>query len=307
MSWCFHHTLGYLVLSFEDMDVYALRIHGFYFHSPACVCSRSTCAQLYHLRPSANDRCASAILLYGIPMADNATSKSETFCSPSADLILQSADGVHFHVHKVILAMSSQVLAGMCDLPQPDNDLQGIPVVAMPETSTTLHILLQLIYPDKHPEHVELSDLGDVGKAANKYDMQGVLAQLGQLLMLPIYIDKAPLRVFALACQYNLGIDLVKAAAKASLCHPPPTIMYSLSLPTELQSLSAHAYHSLLVYRQQCVGMLSDIFSEGAKNARSLFVQQDWKPVWLQSQCSCPASMNSGDLCGSLNALTVLS
>lgn len=207
-------------------------------------------------------------------MSDLALPKSKTFCSPSADLILRSTDGTDFHVHKVILAMF--------DLPQPSICLGDAspepPVVQMSETSKTLDVLLQLLYPDKHPEDIDLSTLGNAVKAADKYDMRGVMAQLKQLLMLPKYIEDMPFRVFALAFQYKLGDDLVQKAARATLRFPAPHTATRLSVPTEIEGLSALAYHSLLVYRQEYVNSLQSRFQEYSSSSTEA-------PIWCTCTC----------------------
>ncbi|KIP02259.1 hypothetical protein PHLGIDRAFT_122607 [Phlebiopsis gigantea 11061_1 CR5-6] len=226
-------------------------------------------------------------------MADTIPTKSDIFCSPTADLVLRSADDVDFCVHKLILATSSPFFDDMSRLPQPATasaDPSAAPVATMAETSRTLDILLHLVYPDKHPAPFSLLELGRVLKAADKYDMDGVVGQLRQLLGLPMYVQAEPYRVFALACQYDLGDELIKRAAKNTLQCQLPHLTYPLTAPPELVDLSALQYHSLLTYRDRCLSALATMLYDTARNKGALPPSQapiSIQPIWVT--CSCAA------------------
>lgn len=183
--------------------------------------------------------------------------QSDIFNSSSADLVLRSAENVDFRVHRAVLVMASTVFEGMSGLPQPPSDdtKQELPFVQLNESTRTLDVLLQMIYPDKHPKDIAFAEVHKVLKAADKYDMHAVVARLGDLLRQTRYARNYPFEVFALACQYNLGDDLVRQAAEESLLHPSPLKRLG-QLPPEVGGLSAIAYHSLLAYRQRCIDIL---------------------------------------------------
>lgn len=220
----------------------------------------------------------------------------EAFDSPRADLVLRSSDGVDFRVEKTILIMSSSFFETMFCLPQPSADQgvpQDLPIVKMVEDGRTLDILLKLLYPNKYPGDMTLTELDKVMKAADKYIMHGVIEQLGALLRMPHYLHNEPFRIFALACQYGLQ-DLIQAAAKATLLHPSPLKTYSVSLPAEAAGLSAVAYHSLL-YRQRCTDLLPPLLHkwplQGGANGNNMNASAMMAtPVWH----TCPCRTKSG-------------
>ena len=214
--------------------------------------------------------------------------QSDIFNSASADLILRSSDVVDFPVHRSLLAIASGVFEGMCSLPQPptSDEKQGLPLVQVGEDSHTLDTLLHLLYPDKYPKDLPMPTLYSVIKAAEKYDMHGVVTQLRDLLRQPRYLDSHSFEIFALACQYSLGSDLVQLAAKATLLHPSPLKRFE-RLPPEAGGLSAVAYHSLMVYRHKCISILQPMLVHWP-HSQIIFA----KPVW--HTCICRLKSNAG-------------
>ncbi|KAF8263844.1 hypothetical protein EI94DRAFT_552948 [Lactarius quietus] len=68
----------------------------------------------------------------------------------AADVILQSSDLVAFHVHKLILALSSSFFNDIFSLPQPcvrREVVYGLPVVHVSEDAEVLQALLTVLYP----------------------------------------------------------------------------------------------------------------------------------------------------------------
>jgi hypothetical protein len=93
------------------------------------------------------------------------------------DLILRSSDGTLFHVHSVILSMSSPVFRDMLTVPT-NPDTQDDPV-ELTENAKVLSTLLNIVYPNKHGFEIDcLVDLVNVKYAAEKYDMQNVVQDL---------------------------------------------------------------------------------------------------------------------------------
>ncbi|KAI1790294.1 hypothetical protein LXA43DRAFT_891255 [Ganoderma leucocontextum] len=195
------------------------------------------------------------------------------------DLILRTSDNVEFHVWKCILAEGSPVFEDMFALgqPQPNHSQQSgtetaegaesplshpsaVPVIEVPEDCATLRLLLRWIYPpsrDSRLTALALEDLKPVLAAAHKYQMDGVVLEITDIL-----IDDCsklgPLRVYAIGARHGLP-KVMQAAAR-----------FVLSLPTsaanayveELEDISGGAYHRLCEYRRQCVANLADMMKD---------------------------------------------
>ncbi|PSR86947.1 hypothetical protein PHLCEN_2v5295 [Hermanssonia centrifuga] len=89
------------------------------------------------------------------------------FNNIQTDIILQTSDGVQFHVWSIILAEASLVFRDMFTLPQ--HTIQGsptTPVIPVTEASRILDPLLRLCYPVDDPVLPDLSSLGYVWEAA---------------------------------------------------------------------------------------------------------------------------------------------
>ncbi|KAJ7844876.1 hypothetical protein B0H14DRAFT_3868180 [Mycena olivaceomarginata] len=72
------------------------------------------------------------------------TSTSPKFNSSSADIVFKSSDGVLLHVHRKNLEVCTE------GFPPSNISTQG-EVVELTETSVTLELLFQFIYPQRHP------------------------------------------------------------------------------------------------------------------------------------------------------------
>jgi hypothetical protein len=72
-----------------------------------------------------------------------------SFDYDDADVTLRSSDKVDFHVHKIILSLSSPFFKSMFLLKQPNESSseKHRPVVDMSEGCTTIEALLAFIYP----------------------------------------------------------------------------------------------------------------------------------------------------------------
>ncbi|KAI0675746.1 hypothetical protein C8Q78DRAFT_346446 [Trametes maxima] len=210
------------------------------------------------------------------------------FNNSNADLILCTSDEVAFHVWRCILAEASPVFSDMFSLADrssidplrapPDGDAAPpaptTPSLNIPESSTTLDTLLRLCYPTPRPPHMSLDSIKPVLHAAHKYQMDSVLdilkLRLGELT------EDAPLRVYALAIQYDLA-DTARLAARKFLVRPwnPED-----NVP-ELYDINAGAYQHLLAYRKRCSATLAEITTG-----------LGWLPDdgWTFMQCSgcCP-------------------
>lgn len=180
---------------------------------------------------------------------------------PDADFILCSSDGVKFHVRRAFLSEVSPVLRGMLDIPQPAMEL--LPVMDMSEPSDVLDNLLRLGDPTICFELDSLEHVGPLFQAARKYQVEGAVAYLKQVLANWKHVEReSPLRIYALACA--LG---AQETARIAARHTLRTPIYDVSdYSDELRYMTGGAYHRLLQYRRDC----SNAATSFAENA-SLF------------------------------------
>ena len=140
-----------------------------------------------------------------------------------ADVIIQSSDFVNFRVRRSILATSSPFFCDLFSLPQPSDheDVDGLPVVRLPEDANVLDSLIPWLY------HLppELPDSDDkiltLLAACQKYDMptiqSSIRVEVGRRGLLSPTGAEA-FRLFAVAYRKRL-IPEAKAAAQLTLCH----------------------------------------------------------------------------------------
>ncbi|KAI0332750.1 hypothetical protein GY45DRAFT_442243 [Cubamyces sp. BRFM 1775] len=187
------------------------------------------------------------------------------------DLVLQSSDGVRFHVFRWILMDASPVFADMFNIPQPpalhdrpvesgaqtrgmveleltsqlDNVETSPSMIDVSEDSTTLEALLRIIYPlPTIPEPSSFEAFARLAQAAEKYQMAFTTAALAPLLH--HFSRLHPLRVYAWAERYNIP----EAARRAAQDFLRMEDMFTYV--DELAEISCKDYHRLLQYRSRC-------------------------------------------------------
>ncbi|KAJ7062650.1 hypothetical protein C8F01DRAFT_1368399 [Mycena amicta] len=191
--------------------------------------------------------------------------------SPTSDelnkpnIILRSSDNVYFFTHKQMLAFSSHFFSNMFSFPQPTgadanptyNDLD---VVAVPETSAGLRVLLLTCYPRFCTSyHFETLDGVAVAyEAAKKYDIAGSIAHLEGVLRDPRFREQQPHRVFAIACLCGLE-DIAKLAALETLKQPLP---HPGDLIPEYRILPAYYTWILDRFRHQCADRIDTVLRD---------------------------------------------
>ncbi|EIW58582.1 uncharacterized protein TRAVEDRAFT_47724 [Trametes versicolor FP-101664 SS1] len=158
------------------------------------------------------------------PVSVESIDAPHPFNQPSADLILRTADQVDFRVHTQILAQASPFFATMLALPQPhantisapdsSAETEGTPVVPVSEDSTTLELLLRLVYPilKTHSEIEDPQVMGPALLAATKYEMDLPVQMMSERLV--VITPKSPLQVWAAACRTGLE-SVARRAAEA--------------------------------------------------------------------------------------------
>jgi hypothetical protein len=244
------------------------------------------------------------------------------FNKPSADLVIRSADGVDFHVHKLIMAEASPFFEAMFSLPQaksekaadsrsPVVDQQeykhGRPVLRLTEDANTIKSLLLFCYPYDNPEFSDLNEAIAVVSAAKKYQLDAPAGPVRQLLR--EHTEQSPLRVYAFAVRHSME-DEARAAARALLRYTLSEIVNQN--PPELSDLPLAYYQRLLSFLLRCRRAFSELtvktrwIPEGAPYERrdptTSAVSIEWRrydiPPWRRCK-SCPQQSGSaGELNG---------
>ena len=177
------------------------------------------------------------------------------FNDPDADVVLCTADNVHFWVYKVLLSLASPVFKDMFRLPQPSQsqpgstDESGRPIISVAENRDTIEMMLRFCYPSV--DSVTLDNLEDIQTmlaVMTKYDMQDGVTRVERQLAVPAFVVKEPLRVFAISYRYRLA-DTARLAMKASIRH----LLTSGLDSSELDHIPASGLSQYLKYRRRCV------------------------------------------------------
>ncbi|EJD53548.1 hypothetical protein AURDEDRAFT_53221 [Auricularia subglabra TFB-10046 SS5] len=173
------------------------------------------------------------------------------FCAQDADLIMRCREPEHvdFYVFKRILVEGSAVFRDMLQTPDSASALSKannpMRVVELVESAEVVDSLLRLLYPMRKPHFESLDELILVIRAADKFQMHGLLYQLREMLVSARFLVDAPVRVYAVACIFSWEAE-AKAASQAALsvdvlrCEPFP----------ELGDISARAILRLIQMHQ---------------------------------------------------------
>jgi len=132
------------------------------------------------------------------------------FNSPGADAVLRSSDGKEFLVHRLILSLSSPVFEGMIGLPQPSPE---IPNVDLSDPSDVLEPFIQYLYPRSPPKINDIAMWAAMYTIADKYGAEAVMEPLREMLI-PRFLEKSPLRVYALASRWGFEEEARTASRK---------------------------------------------------------------------------------------------
>jgi hypothetical protein len=165
----------------------------------------------------------------------------------NADIILRSSDLINFYVLKTFLIYVSPFFEDMFNLPSTTtNDIMnGFPVIAVAETSETIRLLLDLIYP--HIGDPRINDVAlflKVCKATRKYCMDMIENRLRTQIVTSHLTVSEPLRVYAVAIDLgweDIALIAARNTSKISLDKLPHT--------EELQNISGSGFYRFLDYR----------------------------------------------------------
>ena len=180
------------------------------------------------------------------------------FNDPRADVILQSSDGVHFRVFKIILSFASPIFSDMFSLPlpasqNPDSD-DEVPMVTLSENSEALDLSLRHIYPLQTPDTVPLRDASLLAEFAHKYQVDAL--EKSVRCYLAESIEQDPVGVYAIAVAYGYkGVG--KSAAQLCLDLP-----FSRLESPFARYATADDFAALLKYHVACGEAASAVASE---------------------------------------------
>ncbi|OBZ73698.1 hypothetical protein A0H81_06250 [Grifola frondosa] len=154
---------------------------------------------------------------------------------------------------------------------------RDIPVVDVAERSAVIYHLLLLLYPIRDLAPISLENLRDALAASLKYDIEKATDVLSSRLAL--LVKDAPLRVYAIACMFELE-DVAKLAVKDVF--QQKMYLGDSDFP-ELDKITAGAYHRLLEYCKKGGAVEGFSFSVLPRNAPHPFDRSDADVVLCSS------------------------
>ncbi|KZO97333.1 hypothetical protein CALVIDRAFT_563123 [Calocera viscosa TUFC12733] len=218
---------------------------------------------------------------YSPPLVVPSTPQMENIFS-EGDCILRSIDSQDIRVYRRILIEASHFWKHLFSLPQSQPDVDprdpesAVPIVDCTERGRTLKLLLQLIYPVPKPQFRTFAQIEPVLEAAHKFEMDAALQHLAGILREPHFIQLDPVRVYALACRYDLP-DLARLASSF-------TLRSDLEQTAEesVFGLSAAAFLRLLQFRDTRASQITSILTERAPPSPCEQCKIAWASNWLR-------------------------
>ncbi|KAJ7720656.1 hypothetical protein DFH07DRAFT_304722 [Mycena maculata] len=130
---------------------------------------------------------------------------AKLFNSPEADVIFQSCDGVLFGIHRANLQTNTE------GFPPAEISTSG-EIVPLAESSSTLELLFQYIYPRRHPalDEIAFPDLAALAEAAEKYQVFSAM-NICRIRMRDVLPNYAP-EVLAYAARHDYPFLVHEAA-----------------------------------------------------------------------------------------------
>ena len=197
----------------------------------------------------------------------------DPFDSGSGDIILRSCDNVHFGLYKGVLANASSIFKDLFANAQPPaeaelktegEEMDGLPVISMEESSTVLNQLLRL-YHEPFTLHISVDNtlvptLCGTILAARKYFMTYADNEAKKLLnKFCLASSRFAVQAYAVACKNGMTSE-IQTAAKASLLHAP-----NYEENAVLDHISGSDAFRLIRYRQKCVDAVKTVTSRSAQ------------------------------------------
>ncbi|KAF7973109.1 hypothetical protein HWV62_16222 [Athelia sp. TMB] len=142
---------------------------------------------------------------------------SERFCAADADIVFLSSDSILFRVHSSNLTCGSEGFAP----PTGTSSLSKHDIVQLTETSMTLELLFQFMYPQRPPDlsALEFKSFMGVAEAAEKYQVYSAM-QICAMQMESCYQDH-PFEVMTYAIKHGYK-RLMDVSERRALGLSPP-------------------------------------------------------------------------------------
>jgi hypothetical protein len=181
-----------------------------------------------------------------VPHSKSLSETSPFSSPPDADAILISSDGFIFRVYRRILSEASSVFADTLVMPQPPPNRKKshvpiTPTMTVEETSEILDLLLRFVYPGPNPKLTSLDSLKSLLRAADKYLLSGPFDSLRSILVSEHFLAREPLRVYLIACHFQLAQEAKLASRRALENDLTKVVTYS-----EMSEVPAIHYANLL-------------------------------------------------------------
>jgi hypothetical protein len=206
----------------------------------------------------------------------------------STDLIIRSSDGVEFHVHQLLMAVSSGFFESMFTLPQncsQEAQSTEIPTVDVSETSEVLGNIFPFIDPRaKKPSSLSTQQLISIFETLDKYQMDNIRPYFAPYLQK--LVQQEPVRMFLLAAETaayeEWASSVARMAAQETLKHHLDTLLGSVPLKGP-QTVSTDHVHRLLQYHRLCGTLAQKVV--GSQSDR--LEQLDIEIISSTERCGC--------------------
>ncbi|KXN87463.1 hypothetical protein AN958_08768 [Leucoagaricus sp. SymC.cos] len=173
------------------------------------------------------------------------------FDAEDADVILVTGGRypTEIRAHRCVLTAASPFFRDMFSLPQPptlpsyshSTSDAHIPRIPIPEIRDVFTKLLCYVYPVPRPNINSLDEVSCLLGAALKYDFVTAVEALKELLVSSRYLEENPLRVYGIACNFDLE-DKAKIASRYTL----RINLLDTPLLDEMRHISAYDYQKLI-------------------------------------------------------------
>ncbi|KAH9916058.1 hypothetical protein B0H21DRAFT_703152 [Amylocystis lapponica] len=207
-------------------------------------CYGATNEQEFKFLPEARTRPATPVIP-SPPLASHPFDKPST----KSDLLIQSSDGVHFHVTSLLLALSSPVFAELIDQLPDTPASPGARVITVTEDSHMLLWILHFCYPMEDPI-IPSHELEDIMSAGRKYRLVR-MTNAAKRMCGDLAITDA-LRAYLLAMREGWE-EVANEMAKHAVYQ-----RHDVYLP-EMEDATAKVYYQLLVYRCNCLKVIRNL------------------------------------------------
>ncbi|KAE9395320.1 hypothetical protein BT96DRAFT_978032 [Gymnopus androsaceus JB14] len=176
--------------------------------------------------------------------ASSAVQSSKIFNATDADVVIRSADNVDFRLHKANLACAT----GAFPPPETNSD----EIVHLTESSETLEILFQFIYPRRFPslEKMNFDSLMLLAEAAEKYEVVALIAVCD--FNLRKFLPTQPKKILEFAANHDYPELIMKIAPL--LAHTPLSKLVDI--------LPYHVYKPWSLFREQWLIATKGVFGE---------------------------------------------